>query len=511
MFSKPAAVALCSALALAGCGSTVQYRAQSAAPSGDGLGQGTGSAGSAGTPTSSGTTGSTTTGSQGGSGSTGAGGSTGAIGNGTTGSGSTGSTGSAAVPGANVSATSISIGFIYTTGRQETAAALGAAGVTSGDELAQWKLLVANVNAHGGLGGRRIKPVYYGQSTTSKDTIATSETAACNTFTQDNHVAAAVSSFEYTDTFLTCMERKGVPTYYSLETVNDSKVFDAAPLHAEASNLALDRQGRELGKSLVTQGYFAGAVPAVNGIITYDTPAYVRAAKALEGTLKARGIAVRMTRTIPFPTATSDTSSAAAGISNAELAMASGGVNHVMIFDLNGLLSLLFMTNAQTQQYHPRYGLTSQSSGSHLADLLKGNANPQLKDALGIGWIPVLDLHADEYGPSQGPAARKTCRDIMVKGGQAQGLSSPGAELVALGQCDDIFLLQQAFTGLAGPVTGSSIRSAIEGVGSRFATALSLASRFGPSRHDGVSSFREMAYQTSCSCFRYTSPPRGIS
>lgn len=511
MTTRHVAAASGIALLLAGCGTTVPVSQQLA-----GGAQSTGDGGNGTTSTSGGAADSTAGavgGGTGGAGSTGGTGTPGSFAGGTgttgTGGGSTGGTGSLPVGG--VSATSISIGFIYTTGRAEAAAALGAAGVTSGDELAQWKLLVERVNKAGGLGGRTIKPVYFGESSTSGDSIATQETAACSAFTQDSHVAAALSSFEYTDTFLTCMEKKGVPTYYSLETVNDTQSFAKAPLHAEASNLALDRQGRELGPSLVEQGYFTGTVPAVNGIITYDTPSYVRGAKALESSLKAKGIAIKLTRPIPFPNATSDTSATAAAISGAQLAMASNGVNHVMIFDLNGLLSLLFMTDSESQTYRPRYGLTSQSSGSHLADLLKGNANNQLKDARGIGWIPVLDLHTTEYGPNVGSPQRKTCRDIMVKGGQQQGLSSPGAELVALGQCDDLFLLQQAFSSLTGPVSGTAIRQAVEGVGTRFATAQSFSTRFGPGRHDGISSYRDMGYVTDCSCFRYTSPLKATS
>lgn len=404
----------------------------------------------------------------------------------------------------SVTAKSISVGFIYTTGRQQAAAALGAAGVTSGDELAQWKLLIAEVNKTGGLGGRTINPVFYGQSSNSTQTIATSEQAACTKFTQDYHVSAAVSSFEYTSTFMTCMENKGIPTFYSLETLNDSVELANSSHHFEAANLALDRQGVALGSNLVSQGYFKGTVPAVNGIITYDLPAYVRAANVLVSTLKASGVAVRDVRKIPFANTSSDTGRIASSISSAELAFASEGINHVMIFDLNGLLSLLFMTNAESQRYHPRYGVTSQSSGSHLADLLKGNANAQLKDAMGVGWLPILDLKADDYPATTSSAERRRCRNIMLKGGQSQGLSSVGAELVALGQCDDIFMLQKAFGQVSAAVTGNAIKSALEGLGSSFRPAGTFTTTLSSRRHDGVAKIRNMAYLTTCTCFRYT-------
>jgi hypothetical protein len=384
-------------------------------------------------------------------------------------------------PVSGVTAKTITIGFIYTTGRAEAAAALGAAGVTSGDELAQWKLLIQAVNKSGGLGGRQIKPVFFGEASNTGESISTKEAAACTAFTQDNHVAAALSSFEFTDGFMNCMNKHGVPTAYSLETLNSTSTYDKYPLQFEPGNLGLDRQGAELGSSLANQGYFSGTVPAVNGVIAYDTPAYHAGVDALEHSLKARGIALKDKRFIPFPNESKDTGAVAAQVSSIELAFASEGVNHVMIFDLNGLVSLLFMTNAQ------------------------------LKDARGIGWIPVLDLASAEYGPTKGSPARRRCRDIMIKGGQQQGLSSPGAELVATGQCDIAFMMQQAFQHLTGPVSGAALRAAVRAIGTAFPPAGTFSTSFGTGRRDGVSTVRDVAYQTSCSCFRYTSPLRNVA
>jgi hypothetical protein len=498
--------ALLAVAALSACGSTVPLSQQQAAlnaTTGD-LGTATGTTG-----TTTGTTGAQQVGSTGATGTTsGATGSTGSstgalpVG-GTSTSGTAGTTG--AVTG--LTDTTISVGFIYTEGRQQAAAALGAAGVTSGDERAQWELLIKVVNDSGGLGGRQIKPVWFAQGSNSGQSISTVEAAACQHFTQDNHVALALSSFEFTNGFVDCMSKRGVPTSYSLESINSSATYRQYPLQIEPTNMALDRQGTLLAASLVRQDYFtAGTLgAAVNGVIAYDTPAYHAGVDALEKTLKAKGIALRDKRYIPFPNESADTGRLAAAISGAELAFASERIDHVMLFDLNGLLSFLFMTNAQSQQYHPRYGVTSQSSGTHLADLLGGNANAQLKDSVGVGWIPVLDLAMAEYGETKGSAARKRCRQIMLKGGQQQGLSSPGAELVATGQCDDIFTFQAAFTKLTGPVTGAAIRSALKAIGAGFAPASTFSLDFGTGRSDGVSAVKDMAYLTDCSCFRYTS------
>jgi hypothetical protein len=212
-------VALLALATLSACGSTVPLSQQQASSTvtNDGLGQQTTTPGG----TTGGTTGVAVPGATGTSGAiSGTTGTTGAVpvgGTGTTGA-VTSSTG--AVTG--LTDTTISVGFIYTEGRQQAAAALGAAGVTSGDERAQWELLIKVVNASGGLGGRQIKPVWFAQGSNSGQSISTTEAAACQHFTQDNHVALALSSFEFTNGFVDCMSKRGVPTSYSLESINST-------------------------------------------------------------------------------------------------------------------------------------------------------------------------------------------------------------------------------------------------------------------------------------------------
>lgn len=400
----------------------------------------------------------------------------------------------------------ISVGFIYTTGRAAAAGALGAS-ITSGDELAQWKLLVAEVNATGGLAGRKIKPVYAGRGSTGD--AQSLDAAACATFTQDNHVEIAMSSFQTGNTYVECMAKKHIPTVLSLEALYDTAFLKRYPTQLEPSHFALDRQAIALGENLFSRGYFKAttpATPAVNGILTFDTPEFRNAANALKATLKSHGIAVKDTRLIPLDNA----SNTAAAAPAAQLAFASQGINRVMILDANGLVSFLFMTTAATQAYRPRYGLTSQSSGTHLADLLGGNARTQLKDSIGIGWIPVLDLNGPESGKAM-TAARARCRNLMIKGGQGGGLSSPGAELVALGQCDDIFSIQASLSGVTGALSGARISDAFGRLGSKFSPAQTFKTSFSLAKHDGVSAIRDMAFASDCVCFHYTSPVRAVS
>src|SRR5207249_10346778 len=64
-----------------------------------------------------------------------------------------GNTASQAAPG--VTGTTIYVGVIYTENGKAANEAIGAAGITQGDEQANVRVLVDDINAHGGVAGRK--------------------------------------------------------------------------------------------------------------------------------------------------------------------------------------------------------------------------------------------------------------------------------------------------------------------------------------------------------------------
>lgn len=520
-------VAVACLLAATACGSTVQLTsgevpANGSAATGDGLGLGSGGQSGGGRVTGGSAAGSGSSGgSLGGAGAAaggqGVGGQSGTAGGGAVASTGSGGTSSGQGPAVRSGGGSIEVGFIYTTGRGAAAAALGAAGVTSGDEEAQWKVLVSYVDAHGGLAGHQIKPVFYGISDSSSQTSSSEAQAACSKFTDDNHVALAMTSFEVADNFYSCMQQHGIPTLVSLESTDGSQQFQSLPLHFEPSTLNLDRQAASLASTVRSDGYLKASGKLSQpklGIFTFDHPGFASGAQVLLSDLQHAGANISSKDVVeaPWPNSGSDASGIATSASDAVLRFRNDGVNHVLILDANGLLSFLFMEQASSQGYRPRYALTSQSSGTHLAGLLgKSTANSQLAGAVGIGWIPVLDVPFVNYGLQYGNSTTKLCVQLMKSKGQSQGLSSPGAELVALGQCDDLLAMRQAMARIHGTVTGSSMLGGVNALGGSYAPALTFADRLDSQQHDGVATIRDMAYSAGCTCFRYTSGPKSAA
>ena len=178
-------IAMAGWMLLTGCGSTV---AQQTAGSPGGL-SGTvpqGAAGAIGGPAANGL--STTSANGGGQLATSAngGGTSGANGGGATSSGGPGST---SVPtglgNPQVTAKTISIGIGYVTNGDTANAAIGATGIGQGDPLGEAKAVVSYINAHGGVAGRKVTPVYHPYDATSTATTSSQDQAACADYTQD--------------------------------------------------------------------------------------------------------------------------------------------------------------------------------------------------------------------------------------------------------------------------------------------------------------------------------------
>jgi hypothetical protein len=135
------------------------------------------------------------------------------------------------------------------------------------------------------------------------------------------------------------------------------------------------------------------------GLITYDWPAFRRAVEQdMLPELERRGLDVADPVFVKFPERASDAGEISAQLSNTVLRFRSEGVTHVMIFELNALLTVLFMTNADTQGYRPRYGMDTQNGGQVIVGSVP---EAQLEGAQQVGWLPMFDVLDTPEWPAQ--------------------------------------------------------------------------------------------------------------
>jgi hypothetical protein len=178
--------------------------------------------------------------------------------------------------------------------------------------------------------------------------------------------------------------------------------------------------------------------------------------------------------------------------------MNGNNVTHVIVADLE---LTAFQTSAQSQQYKPRYGITSYNDPyTNLETLSPKGAN---NGALGIGWAPAYDV-SDANDPGATGAGYTRCMQLQEKAGQRFS-GKRTAKLFALAACDSILLALEgarAARGFDGP---SIYRGALQ-VSPAFSTAVSFGtSALTPTHLFTPSAARDLAWFPDCECFRYTS------
>jgi hypothetical protein len=517
------------ALLLCACGTTVQQTAGSvaggnggSASSADGLG-GVGAPAAAGADLGAGAPGAG--GVATGGGVTGAGGTTGGLAAGTSGAAGAGAgagtsttVGGSSEQGPGVTASTISIGFPYTTNAEAAGDALGVV-AGGGDQRAQWNLIIDDLNKHhGGILGRKVVPVFHGTDATSSDTYDAQEQDACSDYHEDHKVFAVIGSVG--GVLRACTEKARAVNVY--EDLNDASAptFAEFPHYVEVGNLRLDRQARNWPAMLAAQGYFAkwdtntggpGVAPVKVGVLSFAEPASRYAlTKALLPTLASAGYRDVVTQEIASPKSTQDSGPTISAIQAAVLKFRQSGVTHFLPLDIGAGLALYFGLNADNQKYYPRYGLTTSDG---VQTLLEAASFPksQLAGAVGYGWYPLIDLPFSK-NPDNGPysnAARRACLKLMSDGGES--LSTSVQKRSAVFECDQLNFLKAALEAGGPAITQASFLAGVAKIGTSFLAGNTFSTVFGAQLHDGVSSARLFAYDGKCECFGYTSGLRALT
>jgi hypothetical protein len=118
--------------------------------------------------------------------------------------------------------------------------------------------------------------------------------------------------------------------------------------------------------------------------------------------------------------------------------MFQGGANYGQ-----GSYALLFMINAESQHYNPRYGLSTDDAPIALVNSVPQD---QFKDAVSVGWEPGADTDDQHYQPWPYTAGEKNCASIQAAAGNS--FTSREGALAILAFCSDMFELQLGAQGL---------------------------------------------------------------
>ncbi|MFP5326923.1 MAG: ABC transporter substrate-binding protein, partial [Acidimicrobiia bacterium] len=314
-----------------------------------------------------------------------------------------------------VTDTQILLGVSYATNGSEANEASGAGAATSTDTRRATELVIKDLNDRGGIHGRKVVPVWHALDALAAKTYEQHGQEMCATWTEDNKVFAALGA-PY-ESLRQCMENAGAPMTYTSLSGSSELTFKEYPLYFEPGNLNLNRIGRHTVESLVRRKFFPAN--ARIGLLTFDDPYFRHAmTQSMHPALARHGLKPTDTVYVPSPESTSDLGGISAGISSAVLRFRANQVSHVLILDQAAVATFLFMQEAESQGFRPRYGLNTQNGNTALSDLLASSGSQdQLINSLSIGWAPSLDLsEADDPNDKASPLRRR-CLKILEDGG----------------------------------------------------------------------------------------------
>ncbi|MDP9101532.1 MAG: hypothetical protein M3N21_05235 [Actinomycetota bacterium] len=424
---------------------------------------------------------------------------------GTTGDAVGGSAGSSKTSGARgpaaiargVTSTTVTIGAAIPTGTEAVGQTFGISGAGSVSEKAMWDAVIADVNKAGGVLGRKL--VLYNHSVDFASYVANPEKTygeVCADFKDDHKVYAA---FLYIGdpSLRSCFASMGTPMilYGAFTTMPEAAyAANGANYLYGPDSITNERLAQLFVQSLVANSFMStwdttnggpGIEPVKLGVIHADTPDQNNLYAAYARELAKYGRS--FSDTITYSGSASD---AVAATQSAVLKMKVDGITHVFG------ASAFFLRDAESQHYRPRYaylpGLGALGAANSPAEQLKG--------AQTVGWAPMQDVNQpQDPGPTPG-AAR--CTAVM----RAAGLTSANRQDIKLmyAVCDAVYSFQEALTaGQQANVAG--LRRGYEALGMGVRTALTFNGLFGPGRHYGVNSVRDMGYDSACACLKYTS------
>ena len=355
-----------------------------------------------------------------------------------------------------------------------------------GDPKAMAQAMVDWVNGHGGLAGHPLRPVFYENCGTLSCDQSVEDQAICASFTQDHKVVAMVDSTTTSVALASCLARAGTPVLGGGVAFFDEQDLRTAQGLYSPYLLPADVAFTQLVHRLVATHWFAPGDKL--GLLAVDTPTFRRTAALTKREMAAAGHAF------------ADEAYWSANpndVSGIVLRFKAAGVKRIVIVDTGSQVLLQFGPAMSAQGYYPKVSVTSADVLGTLALI----ASPQTLDgAGGVAWQPVVDGAANAPRPT---STATLCAQIYKAA--RVGTSGPLAGAFAAAYCDG-FLFAQSSYGRAGALSLGALRSAVFGLGTAYVPATTFASRFRTDTYAGAASTRDIRYDTSCSCFRYTSP-----
>ncbi len=392
--------------------------------------------------------------------------------------------------------TPVRVGAFYLDGGNAAlGAGFAATPVNFGDGRLEAKAVVADINAHGGVGGRPIQLFLQKIAATDTGNPAAFD-AACKGLVQDHKVFAIVSIFNLRSPLAACAAKNKVFLIdVALGSGDDDLYRQFGDWAMNPAAMSLDTEQRLVLRTALTQGTIGPKV-RVGVVVQNDDDIYPRVFKnAIEPTLRQMGV--------PHESAGIANATDNTGLQNAILKFKTDGVQVVQFSVGNGgIPPVLFMQAAEQQQFRPTYVLGDSSDTWFV-----GSSAPraQVEKITGVGSYPVANVDAAQYATTP---REKKCLDVITRAGQP--VSDRHTSLTATFYCESLYGFAAAGALVQGPLTPDTWRNAYRSLGAAYPALTTFASDTGKNPSAAAQVYRTLAWDKGCGCVRYTSENKAL-
>jgi hypothetical protein len=386
-------------LALTACGTTVPVSQQLAGgtlgPDGTVTGEAPG--------TSGGTGGSTTGGPVSGplGGTTGTGGTSGsATTGGTTGTTTGTATSGVTAPGGVTDKTPVRVGFETIKGGNELVSAGLGTPVNFGNGRVEVNAIVEDINAKGGLNGRKILPFFAEWDATSG---APGREASCRSLVEDSKVSFLVTVVNMSESFVSCAAKHGVPAINASIAAGDTTLYQKfGDFLFSPALMNLDRELRLVLETARAGGRISKSIKVGVVVDGVEDPQFERVYKRTVDPMLSRW-------GVPHE---SFVVAQQSDVSAAVLRFATDGVQVVVFVAPSGIIEILFMQTAEQQRYRPAYSMGDSTSTWFVSSTAP---REQVKRISGAGSLPLANVDTRQYPTTP---KEKVCLDLIRKKGE---------------------------------------------------------------------------------------------
>lgn len=389
------------------------------------------------------------------------------------------------------------VGFVTQKDLERTGSAVGLTGIATGDTENQMRAITADINARGGVLGRRISLVSHdirtSEATTNPDQSAF---RTCESLAEQK--AAVVVNAGQHPSLLSCLAKHGIVLIDSTGIRSSAASFEKhGNLLFSPSAMSLDRYLPAVVDRLAAQGFFRswdmragdpGTAPVRIGVQAFDNEQGRHYVALLDKALRRYGF-----RVDERDLHSTDVGENASATSAAVLRFAARGVTHV--FNAN----VLFYKDAESQGYYPRYALddTIATPALMAENVGRPGVKGPLHGAMGAGYLPAYEVP----DPKDVSAAATRCKQLMTKAGE--DLSKSLTLVLVLHVCDAMTFLDAAMEA-GGELSGAGMQ---RGLGSLrgYESTVTYEGRPTSTNHAGATRIRDFVYDDACGCFAFPS------